>query len=145
VTVKVFDINNELVGTLMEPVVAKDGFGKGGMGGGGGGKGGGKGGGAGAGKEPSVKPGVHQVTWNMSLPAKDGKGGGKGGKGGGGFGGGGFGGAAFNQAPAGLYRVVMTVDGKQFSTTVRIEADPNVPARPNAGEVEPVIDVRKIN
>jgi hypothetical protein len=57
--------------------------------------------------------------------------GGPGGPGGkGGFGGG-------RPAAPGAYRVVMTVDGQDFSTTVRIEADPNVPALPTVPGNEP--------
>lgn len=45
--------------------------------------------------------------------------------GGGGFGGfGGFGGAV----PFGSYRVILTVDGQEYSQVVKVEADPNLPA-----------------
>ena len=147
VTIKVLDVNGEVISTSKEPV-AFQGKDFGGMGGGGGGKGGK--GGPGAGKDPSSKPGLHYVIWDMSLAAaKDGKGAAKGGVkgvGGGGFGGG-FGGVfgAFRPAPAGFYRIVMDVDGKEFSTSVRVEADPNAPPRPDgAPEEVQVIDPRKI-
>ncbi len=92
----------------------------------------------------SGTPGLHKVTWDMTRPA-DGKGpgefgmgggmgGGKGGfgggKGGGGKGKGGFpaggfpGGFGGRQVPPGEYRVVLTVDGREYSQTVRIEGEP---------------------
>jgi hypothetical protein len=49
-----------------------------------------------------------------------------------------------------MYRVVLTVDGKEFSQGVRVEADPTAPAATGASdemdddeeeeEVDPVID-----
>jgi hypothetical protein len=49
------------------------------------------------------------------------------GQGRGGFGGrGGQGGARL--APPGAYRVILTVDGKEFAQSFRIEGDPNVAA-----------------
>jgi photosystem II stability/assembly factor-like uncharacterized protein len=152
VTVKVYDVAGELLATPTEGAAGAFGgkAGKGGMGGGGGGGGGkggkgGMGGGAGGPQLPPNKQGVHVVRWNMMKDVKDGGGGGMGGKGGGGFGGGGFGGAAFNAAPPGVYRVVLNVDGQEYTTTLRIEADPNVPLRPGAPEEEEfAIDPRKI-
>ncbi len=47
--------------------------------------------------------------------------------GGRGFGGGGFGGGGARPVPAGTYRVVLTVDGQEFTQTVRIVTDPNAP------------------
>ena len=143
VSIKVLDVNGEVMSTLKEPAVVQ-GKDFGGMGGGGGK--GGKGGGAG--KDPSSKPGLHFVVWDMSqAAAKDGKGVAKGGKGGGGGGfGGGFGGfGAFRPAPPGFYRIVMDVDGKEYSTSVRVEADPNAPPRPDGAPEEPQpIDPRVI-
>jgi hypothetical protein len=54
----------------------------------------------------------------------------------GGFGGGGFGGfGGFARAvPAGLYRVVLTVDGKEYAQTLRIENDPVVPEASTAND-----------
>ena len=64
---------------------------------------------------------------------------------GGGKGGGGF--PGFQQqarVPPGTYRVVLTVDGQDYSTTVRVEADPNVPQRGVAEDEPPFVDPRKI-
>lgn len=59
--------------------------------------------------------------------------------GGGGFGGrGGIGGGA--AVPPGTYRIVLSVDGKEFSQTVRVEADPTAPAGTLAMEEEEEID-----
>src|SRR5207249_6314128 len=110
-----------------------------------GGKGGkgGKGGGKGIkGGQPASPPkvGLNKVTWSTFLVGN------AGGKGGGGFGGGkggGFGGA--RGAPPGVYRVVLNVDGQEYTTTVRLEADPNVPRNGAADEQEPFLDFRKIN
>ena len=105
---------------------------------------------------PKAEMGMNVIRWNMAKgdAAGDAGGmgakGGKGGKGGGGFGGpggfgGGKGGGGFAGVPAGVYRVVLSVDGVESITTVRIEADPNVPARPNAGEDEELpFDPRKV-
>ncbi|HYV38152.1 MAG TPA: PDZ domain-containing protein [Gemmataceae bacterium] len=87
----------------------------------------------------SVKQGLNVVRWNMAIAGKDGgMAGGKKGGGGGGFGGkggpGGFGGFGGGPAaPPGVYRVVLSVDGQEFTSTVRIEADPNVGARSAGG------------
>jgi photosystem II stability/assembly factor-like uncharacterized protein len=99
-----------------------------------------------------LKQGLNRVTWNMSKGGAPGGKGGKGGKGGGGggFGGGGFGGGKggpggmFGQAPAGVYRVILTVDGREFTSTVRIENDPNVPIGPAGADEEEYLDPRKI-
>ena len=61
--------------------------------------------------------GMHRLEWNLSS----GGGGGFGGPGGGGRGG--FGGGA--SVPAGGYRVVLTVDGKEFAQPLVVENDPN--------------------
>ena len=86
----------------------------------------------------SGEPGLHRVTWNLA-PGTDG--GGKGGMGKGGKGKGqpptgkgteeqppplgvpGF--AGGRAAPPGTYRVVLTVDGREFSQVLRLEADPS--------------------
>ncbi|HYV34194.1 MAG TPA: hypothetical protein VE988_00735, partial [Gemmataceae bacterium] len=66
------------------------------------------------------------------------KGMGAGGKGGGGGGG--------TPVPAGVYRVILIVDGKESqATTVRVENDPNVPAQRGGTVEEFVLDPRKIN
>ena len=41
---------------------------------------------------------------------------------------------------AGTYRVVLTVDGKEYTTTVRIENDPNAPGRNLTNEEAEPID-----
>jgi photosystem II stability/assembly factor-like uncharacterized protein len=90
-----------------------------GPGGGGGGRRGGGVGGAGGGAAPA---GTAQQP-----PAGGGPGGGGGGGrgGGGGFGGGGFGGFGGAAAVApGTYRLVLTIDGKEFIQSIRVEADP---------------------
>jgi photosystem II stability/assembly factor-like uncharacterized protein len=91
---------------------------------------------------PPAKAGLNKVTWSTfrQLTDQPKKGGGKGGGGGGG----GF--PGFQQqarVPAGTYRVVLTVDGQEFTTTVRVEADPNVPPRGVAEDEEPFVDPRK--
>jgi hypothetical protein len=105
----------------------------------------------------STKPGLNVAVWDMTQQGKGaGKGGGMGGgfggkgggggKGAGGFGGkggGGFG-AAFQPLPAGVYRVVLEVDGQEKASTIRIEADPNIPGRAGATEDEMNLDPRKI-
>jgi photosystem II stability/assembly factor-like uncharacterized protein len=84
----------------------------------------------------STDPGLHRVTWNTSLRAEGGPGGGGmgGGMGGGGgrFGGGGFG----RQVPAGAYRVVLNVDGQTQSQSFTIEGDPATPRILTAEEDE---------
>jgi photosystem II stability/assembly factor-like uncharacterized protein len=102
----------------------------------------------------SGDPGLHRVVWDLSTSAagggRGGRGGGGGGRGagGGGAGGekpttppagegteqseqptgrGGFGGLfAARQVNPGTYRLVLTVDGKEMSQTVRVEADPTI-------------------
>ena len=61
-----------------------------------------------------AKAGFHRTAWDMTRPAPAAKGAdkGKGGQPGRRFTG------------AGEYRVVMNVDGQEFFTTVRVEADP---------------------
>jgi photosystem II stability/assembly factor-like uncharacterized protein len=72
-------------------------------------------------------PGLHRVAWNLrrsgaGVPTGPmaGGGGGRGGRGG--FAGG-------LAAPAGQYRVVLIVDGKEMTQGLRVENDPNVPDR----------------
>jgi flagellar hook assembly protein FlgD len=61
---------------------------------------------------PSGEVGFHRFRWDLS-----------GSGGGGGFGG--FGGRGGGSAvPAGAYRVVLTVDGKDYAQTVIVENDP---------------------
>jgi photosystem II stability/assembly factor-like uncharacterized protein len=111
-------------------------------------------------------PGLHLVAWNLTRPParQDGEPvGGAGQRGGrGGFGQrGGRGGAAQPPGPggvgqrggrgfgqfgqpvsAGIYRVVLTVDGQEFSQTVRVEADPSVPTMiitPEEDEVQAAV------
>jgi photosystem II stability/assembly factor-like uncharacterized protein len=97
--------------------------------------------------DASARKGLNKAAWPMTLNAGDAKGGakgGKGGKGGGGGFGGGKGGFGGNAAPSGSYRVVLTVDGKEYSTSVRIENDPNVPERPIVpGDNEPDGDPKR--
>jgi photosystem II stability/assembly factor-like uncharacterized protein len=82
----------------------------------------------------STETGLHKLTWDTSLRAEGGAGGGFGGRGaGGGFGAGrgGFG----QQVPAGSYRVVLTVDGQTLTQSFAIEGDATT-GRMFAGEEE---------
>ncbi|HTU93751.1 MAG TPA: hypothetical protein VMF69_26965, partial [Gemmataceae bacterium] len=56
--------------------------------------------------------GLHRVTWDLGRGARQarGPGGGRG--------------AMQNLAPAGMYRVVLTVDGKEHTQGLRLENDP---------------------
>jgi hypothetical protein len=93
----------------------------------------------------SGKVGLNKTAWDMTAavnPGKeikkdDEKKGGKGKKGGG------FGGPR-RQAPPGEYRVVMTVDGVDHATTLRLEGDPNAPPgrRLADEELPPPKDIR---
>ena len=86
-------------------------------------------------------PGLHRVTWLLTRPAPQrpagqaGGGGGRGGVGGAlaGFFGGRLGGSGL-LAPVGTYKVVLTVDGKEYSQPLKVEADP---AYPNPPEIAP--------
>jgi hypothetical protein len=92
----------------------------------------------------SGEPGLHKITWNLALTGGGGMG--KGGMGRGGMGRGGFKGGKGGKgkgteaqppplgvpgffggraAPPGTYRVVLTVDGREFSQVLRLEADPS--------------------
>ena len=94
----------------------------------------------------SAEPGLHRVQWDLTAGTDGGgkgkkggfgmggggKGGGKGGKAGGKKGqpdpdqpGGGFGGG--RMVPPGTYRIVLTVDDRELSQTIRVEADPAAP------------------
>src|SRR5205085_11998486 len=88
----------------------------------------------------SGQPGLHRVAWDLSIggDAGGGKGGGMGGGKGGGKGKGQAGKGAEEQppplgvpgfaggraAPPGSYRIVLNVDGREFSQVLRLEADP---------------------
>jgi hypothetical protein len=95
--------------------------------------------------DASAEPGLHKVNWNLArLPAarqaapppasgEEGAGGGAGrGQGGGGGRFGGFG----APASAGVYRVVLTVDGQEFSQPLRIELDPTTPPNYISDEID---------
>ena len=70
-------------------------------------------------------PGLHRVPWGLTASSGNrGPGGGGFGPGGGGGGRGGFGGGGGRPVPAGSYRVVLTVDGKEYGQTVKVEGDP---------------------
>ena len=73
------------------------------------------------------EPGMYRVTWNLTrLPAAGQTGTGGGNRPGGGRagGGGGFGGFNLGQpAQAGTYRVVLTVDGQEYTQALKIEGD----------------------
>jgi photosystem II stability/assembly factor-like uncharacterized protein len=78
----------------------------------------------------NVKPGLNKTTWDMTRPVEAGekkevakKGGGGGGKKGGGFDG-----QPRRIVAPGEFRLVMTVDGVDYVTSLRIEGDPNAPA-----------------
>jgi photosystem II stability/assembly factor-like uncharacterized protein len=64
-------------------------------------------------------PGLHQVTWNLARSqARGGPSGQPGGR------------PAFfpvQPVPPGMYRVVLTVNGQEFSQPIKLEADPTVP------------------
>jgi photosystem II stability/assembly factor-like uncharacterized protein len=82
--------------------------------------------------EAGKKAGLHKVNWNLAAAqAGGGQGGRRGGGGGGGAGGGGGGGGGggrggFGGRPvaAGAYKVVLTVDGKEYVQSIRVEPDP---------------------
>src|SRR5262249_26793295 len=85
--------------------------------------------------------GLQRVLWSMTRgggggPKKGGKGGGGGPKGQPGI---------LTSVPPGMYRVVLNVDGQEFFSAVRVEADPNVPGPPAGAEDEEMLDPRKIN
>jgi photosystem II stability/assembly factor-like uncharacterized protein len=69
-------------------------------------------------------PGLHKANWNLASPAPRGQGGA--GFGGGGFGGRGGGGG--RPVAPGAYKIVLTVDGKEFVQSIRVLPDPAAPA-----------------
>lgn len=79
----------------------------------------------------SSEPGFHRSSWNLTRQTTQsdaggrGRGGPGGGRGGPGGGRGGFGGIPV--AP-GYYKVVLTVDKKEYVQTIRVESDPNLPS-----------------
>ena len=72
--------------------------------------------------------GLHKTTWDMTRPGA----GGKGGRG---------------PAPAGDYRLMMSVDGQEFSQVLRLESDPNLPPGRRAAleELLPLPEDREIH
>jgi photosystem II stability/assembly factor-like uncharacterized protein len=113
-----------------------EGGGAGGPGGGRGGAGGGRRGGAGGTQPPGgASGGATQPPAGAETPATQ-PGGGRGGFGG--FGGG-AGGAA---VPTGNYRVILTVDGKEYAQSLRVEADPSSPTTGDiAGDGDDIIEI----
>jgi hypothetical protein len=86
----------------------------------------------------NTKAGLNKTVWDMTRPLEEGekkepikKGGGGGKKGGGGFGQ-----QARRIVAPGDFRLVMTVDGVEHVTTLRIEGDPNAPPGRRFGEEE---------
>src|SRR5262249_37884622 len=85
--------------------------------------------------QASTNAGMHHASWALTRPAQRPPG-----QGGGPFGGGRggqvppemaqrFGAFGFGQPVSpGMYRVVLTVDGKDFAQSLRVEADPSLPA-----------------
>jgi hypothetical protein len=131
--------------------VAGPGGGRGPAGGGGGrgGPGGGRRGGGGAGGGGAAQPPAGGAATPQQPPAGGGApgaqpGGGGGGRGGFGGGFGGFGGGGQLVAP-GNYRIVLTVDGKEYSQSLRVEADPSAPTSSDiAGGEEEIIDEEEV-
>jgi photosystem II stability/assembly factor-like uncharacterized protein len=89
----------------------------------------------------STKAGLHRVAWDLGRTAAKGKGGkgGFGGKGGKGGKGGMGQGAPFVfgpriAVPPGDYRIVLDVDGRELTQSIRVEADPNGPRPPVAAD-----------
>jgi photosystem II stability/assembly factor-like uncharacterized protein len=81
-------------------------------------------------RDGATRSGLHVLNWDFTPgKGRKGKGGGGGGKGGGG--GGGFGGLIDGQlprpVPAGVYRVVLDVDGQEQSQRFRIEGEAVMP------------------
>jgi photosystem II stability/assembly factor-like uncharacterized protein len=74
-------------------------------------------------RNASKEVGFHHQTWDLTRSNPEGGGGGGGGRGGGG--GGGFGGFGGVLIPAGTYRVVLSVDGKEYTQPITVENDPN--------------------
>jgi len=89
----------------------------------------------------STKAGLHRVVWDLGRTAAKGKGGkgGFGGKGGKGGKGGMGQGAPFAfgpriAVPPGDYRIVLDIDGRELTQSIRVEADPNGPRPPVAAD-----------
>lgn len=74
--------------------------------------------------QPTTRPTTEPTTQPTSAPS-DSAAAGPRGPGGGGRGQGRFGG--FGGVPSGVYKVVLKVDGKEYVTTIRIDADPTLP------------------
>jgi hypothetical protein len=121
VSVKIVDVSGKTVYTFDN---AQGGQGGGRFGGGGGGRFG-QGQGQQAPAVPLTAAGMHHLQWSLVGTRPAGAGGpGGGGPGGGGGGRGGFGAPGVQP---GQYRVVLTVDDKEYSQPVLVEADPNSP------------------
>jgi photosystem II stability/assembly factor-like uncharacterized protein len=105
--------------------------GGGGRGGGGrGAGGGGRGAGGAGGGQPGGAGGGQPGGAGGQPGGAGGQPGGAGGQPGGGRGAGGGGGRGFGGGPAappGMYRVVLTVDGKEYVQSLKLEGDPNLP------------------
>lgn len=69
------------------------------------------------------EPGLHRVLWNLTRAQA--RSGGQGNPEQGGRRGGGFGFGGGQPVPPGQYRVVLNVDGKEYSQGIRVEADPS--------------------
>jgi photosystem II stability/assembly factor-like uncharacterized protein len=73
-------------------------------------------------KKEEMTAGLHRLNWDLARgargPARGTRGGGGGGGGGGGRG------MGQNPAPPGMYRIVLTVDGKEHTQSLRVENDP---------------------
>jgi S1-C subfamily serine protease/photosystem II stability/assembly factor-like uncharacterized protein len=88
----------------------------------------------------SKSPGFHRISWDLR----------RGGGGVAGFGGGGRGGFGGGPAvPTGTYRVVLTVDDKEFAQTVTVENDPNaapdlIAAEEEEAQIEQVTPAKKV-
>ncbi len=85
---------------------------------------------------PSVEAGLHRLTWDLNgtVPGGTGQGGAR--RGGGGRGMfGGFGGGNFRPVPAGSYRLLLTVDGQEFSQPLLVQSDPAYP-EPSSNALE---------
>ncbi len=72
--------------------------------------------------EAKAEPGLHKVSWDLRRAPQGGQPAGQPGGRGGRGGRGGAGGP--NAAPPGMYRVVLTVDGKEYTTGLKVEGDP---------------------
>src|SRR5262249_1777932 len=96
-------------------------------------------------------PGLHRVAWDLGRTSSRqggagaagepgtergaGRGGQGRGAGGGGLAGRFGGGPAGQPVPPGAYRGVLTVDGKEYTQGVRVEADPSAPAALQTTEI----------